>query len=210
MAKPRFLPPLFGLLVVALPAACAGPVTPGEASSSPASHQEAQPPTLSTLQERLIRYASSVKQSSDVSANAFASAFDVTLVPVALGASGGEAKRQPLAEGYLFYANFVPLPQPSALPIHEVIFFSPGGEALTEGNDKPCLWDAAAAAHSLQGAGYRDGGEVPFQRGQLRRYWRPLADGGMVFDSSLLTYTTGSAEDLKTCVYGMRFSGGIE
>lgn len=211
MARFHLLTAVMSLVAFALPTACARTTAPAQAPSpGPVHEQAAVPMHLSELQERLIGYARSVKQPSDVSADAFALAFGVTLVPVAPGAAGGEAKRQPLADGYLFYANFVPLPQPTALPIHEVMFFAPGGEALTEGNNKPCLWDAAAAGRSLQAAGYHDGGEVPFQRGHLQRYWRPLADGGTTFDSSLLTYTTGSAGNLKTCVYGMRFSGGVE
>lgn len=209
MDRCRLLPTL--LIVSALSAlssACAR--APAPAAVPNQQDHAARPLALSELQHRLIGYARSVKHSSDISPEKFSSTFDVTLQPVEPGAIGGEAKRQALAGGYTFYASFVGFPQPAQLPIHEVILFPQGGKGLTEGDDNPCLWEAADAGRSLEAAGYRRAGDIAFQRGRLQRYWRPLDTEGMIFDSSLLTYQSQLGGIAKTCVYGMRFSGGAE
>lgn len=196
-------------LLLGVSTACARSPVP-EASPPPAPPATRQAPaptsqmTLGQLQERLLGYADALKKPSDVSPEAFASMLGVDLVPFEPGAVGGEAKRQVLADGYVFYADYSSLSSPASFPLREVLFFQPGGKSVTDDPNAPCLWEEDKAAKALEAIGYRGGGEGPFQRGRMHQFWRPIGDGKQGFDTSLLTYTTGTT----TCVYGVRFWGG--
>lgn len=175
---------------------------PGQAPTS-TSHM-----TLGQLQQRLLTYAGSLKQPSDVSQDAFASMLGVKLVPIEPGAMGGEAKSQPLADGYQFYASFASHSTPSSFPLHEVLMFLPGGKSLTKENSPPCVWSAERASKQLEAMGYERGGERPFQQGWMRQHWRPIGDGKQGFSANLLIYHSGPEEAPESCVYGVRYWGG--
>jgi hypothetical protein len=60
---------------------------------------------------------------------------------------------------------------------------------------------------SLEALGYRTGAEVPFQRGGIRQYRRPITGGNQYMDTSLLTYRSDEGDTARTCVYAVQFGG---
>ncbi|MCC7635602.1 hypothetical protein [Stenotrophomonas rhizophila] len=164
--------------------------------------------TLAELQKRTVAYADSVKSMKDVNPATFSAAIGMRLEPIETGAESLKSGGLPLAAGYQFFANYVPYGAKNELPIHKVAFLPASGISFTEDPKAECVWDAAAAGSELEAVGFQRGAERPFQRGSLQRYWRDLAEENMVFDASLMTYTTSTNAGERTCVYAVRYSGG--
>lgn len=164
--------------------------------------------SASNLQHRLVAYAASLHESSDASEEKFSRAMEITLTPVEERRAGGEAKDQPMADGYAFYASYGSPTRSMKAPHHGVSIYRPGKKALTEDPQAPCFWAASTAGEALAASGYERGGERAYQRGRLQQYRRTSSDGSTVFYADLLTYTTG-APSPKGCVYEVRFSGDV-
>jgi len=177
----------------------------GAPSNSPAS---VRPISVSELQQRLVAYAASLHEPSDASEEKFSRAMEITLTPVEEGSTGREAKDQPMADGYAFYASYGSPTRGMKAPYHGVSIYRPGKKSLTEDPQAPCFWAASTAGESLAASGYERGGERAYQRGRLQQYRRTSSDGGTVFYADLLTYSTG-APSPKVCVYEVRFSGDV-
>lgn len=184
--------------------ACARPPAPGPAKDE----GSAALMTLEELRGRAVAYADSVRSLADVRPTAFSSTINATLVPIEAGSDVLETGKQPLASGYTFFADYVPYGWPPTLPIHTVGFSPSSGVPFTEGRQEDCVWEATAAGKQLETLGFHRGAERPFQRGRIQRYWRDLAEDGMVFDASLMTYKARSEAGEKTCVYAIRYGGG--
>lgn len=195
---------LLAALIACAPAADAG------ASSSDKRPVEGKAPgeplEAVALQERLITYAASLRETADASGDAFSKAIKVTLTPAEPGRPGGEAGNQPMADGCAFHASCAGLAGGMKVPYHGVSVFKPGDRPLTEDPDAPCFWSSTAAGQALAESGYTRGGERVFQRGRLQQYRRTSPDGGTVFYADLLTYVAGGAA-ADTCVYEVRFAG---
>jgi len=191
--------------------ACA-PAADGGASSSDKPPVEGKAPgeplDAVALQERLIAYAASLRETADASEDAFSEAMKVRLTPIKPGHPGGEAGNQPMADGYAFHASYGGLAGGMKVPYHGVSVFRPGGKPLTDDPDAPCFWSSAAAGQALAGSGYTRGGERAFQRGRLQQYRRTSSNGCTVFYADLLTYIAGNAA-ANTCVYEVRFAGDM-
>lgn len=202
-------------LLAALPActpapdatASSSPLQPaaGAPSNGPAS---AQPLSASDLQQRLVAYAASLREPSDASEEQFSRAMKITLTPFEQGRAGGEAKDQPMADGYAFYASYGSPTRGMKAPYHGVSIYRPGRKALTEDPQAPCFWAASAAREALAAIGYERGGERAYQRGRLQQYRRASSVGSTVFYADLLTYPTGGPVP-EVCVYEVRFSGDV-
>ncbi|QBR42904.1 hypothetical protein DAIF1_04310 [Stenotrophomonas indicatrix] len=176
-----------------------------QAPSGPA---PSQPLDAATLQQRLVAYADSLRETTDASEDAFAKAMKITLTPFEPGRAGGEAENQPMLDGYAFHASYGGLTGGMKVPYHGISVFRPGGKPLTDDPHAPCFWTSAAAGEALATTGYTRGGERAFQRGRLQQYRRTSSGGGTVFYADLLTYVAGGA-DAGTCVYEVRFAGDV-
>ena len=175
---------------------------------APSAHALSQPLDAATLQQRLVAYAASLRETADASEDAFAKAMKITLTPFEPGRAGGKAENQPMADGYAFYAGYGGLAGGMNVPYHGVSVFRPDGKPLTDDPHAPCFWTSAAAGRALAAIGYTRGGERAFQRGRLQQYRRTSSDGGTVFYADLLTYIAGDAA-AETCVYEVRFAGDV-
>lgn len=175
---------------------------------APSAHAPSQPLDAATLQQRLIAYAASLRESTDASEDAFAKAMKITLTPFEPGCAGGEAENQAMSDGYAFYASYVGLAAGMKVPYHGVSVFRPGGKPLTDDPHAPCFWTSAAAGKALLESGYTRGGERAFQRGRLQQYRRTSSDGSTVFYADLLTYSAGAPAH-ETCVYEVQFAGDV-
>lgn len=197
---------LLAALTACAPAADAG------ASSSDKSPVEGKAPgeplDAVALQERLIAYAASLRETADASEDAFSKAMSVTLTPFEPGRPGGQSGNWPMADGYAFHASYGGLAGGMKAPYHGVSVFRPGDKPLTDDPDAPCFWSSAAAGQALVDSGYTRGGERAFQRGRLQQYRRTSSDGATVFYADLLTYRAGGAA-ADTCVYEARFAGDV-
>lgn len=167
-----------------------------------------RPLSASDLQQRLVAYAASLHEPSDASEEKFSRAMEITLTPVEEGRAGGEAKDQPMEDGYAFYASYGSSTRSMKAPYHGVSIYRPGKKALTEDPQAPCFWAASTAGEALTASGYERGGERAYQRGRLQQNRRTSSDGGTVFYADLLIYSTG-ARSPKVCVYEVRFSGDV-
>ncbi|WP_454831691.1 hypothetical protein [Pseudoxanthomonas wuyuanensis] len=174
--------------------------TPSEAAA------ETGQTTLVQLQERLLGFADSLKKPSDLSAAALSSALGVSLAPIKPDSILMEAREQPLAGGYSFFA--VAGPDAGDFAFTEVRFYPPGTESPAQESSPPCLWDAEDASQKLEAIGYKRGGQIDFRQGWLRQHWRPIGDGKQIVSASLLIYRSGDGQASTECVYGFRFRGG--
>lgn len=165
-----------------------------------------EPLDAGALQDRLLAYAASLRETADASEDAFSKGMKVTLTPFEPGRLGGEAGNQPMADGYAFHASYGGLAGGMKVPYHGISVFRPGDKPLMDDPNAPCFWSSAAAGQALAESGYTRGGERAFQRGRLQQYRRTSSDGGTVFYSDLLTYVAGGAA-ADTCVYEVRFAG---
>lgn len=202
-------------LLAVLPACAPAPdVTASSASPQAAAGAPSIGPasahrlSASDLQQRLVAYAASLHELSDASQEQFSRAMRITLTPFEQGRAGGDAKDQPLADGYAFYASYGSTPRGMKAPYHGVSIYRPGRKALTEDLQAPCFWTASAAGEALTASGYERGGERAYQRGRLQQYRRTSADGSTVFYADLLTYSAGAPAP-EVCVYEVRFSGDV-
>lgn len=177
----------------------------GPPPSGPAPSQPLDP---ATLQQRLVAYAASLRETTDASEDAFSKAMKITLTPFEPGRAGGKAEDQAMTDGYAFYANYDGLAGGMKVPYHGVSVFRPGGKPLTDDPHAPCFWTSSAAGQALTESGYTRGGERAFQRGRLQQYRRASSDGGTVFYADLLTYVAGGAA-AESCVYEVRFAGDV-
>jgi len=167
-----------------------------------------QPLDAATLQQHLVAYAASLRETADASEDAFAKAMKITLTPFEPGRAGGKAENQPMLDGYAFHASYAGLAGGMKVPYHGISVFRPGGKLLTDDPHAPCFWASAAAGEALAATGYTRGGERAFQRGRLQQYRRTSSDGGTVFYADLLTYVAGGAA-AGACVYEVRFAGDV-
>jgi len=160
------------------------------------------------LQQRLVAYAASLRETTDASEDAFSKAMKITLTPFEPGRAGGKAEDQPMTGGYAFHANYDGLAGGIKVPYHGASVFRPGGKPLTDDPHAPCFWTSSAAGQALTESGYTGGRERAFQRGRLQQYRRASSDGGTVFYADLLTYVAGGAAS-ESCVYEVRFAGDV-
>lgn len=192
--------------VAAFSTACARTPAP-EAGKDEAS---ASVMTLEELRGRTVAYADSVKAVSDVSSDAFSSAIGVKLLPIEPGSKVLRTERMQLATGHFLSADYVPIGEDTAVPVHSVGLLPSSGAFYTEDSSAECMWDAAEMGKELESVGFHRGANRPFQRGRIQRYWRNLDESDMVFDASLMTYKTQSKSGERTCVYVVRYSGGAK
>lgn len=177
----------------------------GVPSNFPAS---VRPLSASDLQQRIVAYAASLHEPSDASEEQFSRAIKIALTPFEKGRAGGEAKDQPMADGYGFYASYGSPTRGMKTPYHGISIYRPGKKALTEDPQAPCFWAASTAGEALAASGYERGGERAYQRGRLQQYRRISSDGSTVFYADLLTYSTGTPSP-QSCVYEVRLSGDL-
>ncbi|MGV8959553.1 MAG: hypothetical protein ACOH1V_04120 [Stenotrophomonas sp.] len=159
--------------------------------------------TVGQMEERLLGYASSLRNPSDLSASRFAATLEVPLAPSEPDGEVVQAKSQPLANGFSFSAYS--WPEQDGFEFNEARFYMPGPKSPAQDADAPCLWDAEEASLKLDALGYKRGGQTDFQQGWLRQHWRSVEDGTKGIDASLLIYRTRVGQE---CVYGIRFRGG--
>lgn len=198
---------LSGLL--ALTSACArSPESPVAAKRSADAGNRSHSIPISELQKRILAYADSLKSRADISPEKFSTAVGVSLVPDEKVSVRSIAKDLATTEGYRYGASYFSVESADAFPNHEVIFYQQGKQPVTDAPDGVCYWDADSAGRALEGLGYRTGGEVPFQRGGIRQYWRPIKGGKQGMDTSLLTYRSDDGDGARTCVYAVQFGGG--
>ncbi|MEX0180885.1 MULTISPECIES: hypothetical protein [unclassified Stenotrophomonas] len=162
---------------------------------------------MSELQRRLLAYADSLKSRADISPEKFGAAIGVSLVPDEKVSIRSIAKDLVMAEGFNYAASYFSVESPRDYPRHSVVFYQLGKPSVTEAPGDVCYWDADSAGQALERLGYKGLGESPFQRGGVRRYWRPI-DAGKGMSTSLLTYRIDERAGFRTCVYEIRFSGG--
>jgi hypothetical protein len=162
--------------------------------------------TLVQLQARLLGFADSLRKPSDLSAAAFSSALGVSLTPIEPGSDSMQARKQPLAGGYSFFAQATP--DAPGFAFTEASFSLPGLKSPAQEVSPPCLWDAEEASRKLEAMGYKRGGQIAFHQGWLRQHWRPIGDGKQIVSASLLIYRSGDGQASTECVYGIRFRGG--
>lgn len=194
--------------LIALSSACA-PVsdTPVGETRSPASASRPAGISMSELQRRLVAYADSLKSRADISPEKFGTAIGVSLVPDEKVSIRSIAKDLVRTEGFNYAASYFSVESPRDYPRHSVIFYQLGKPSVTGAPGGVCYWDADSAGQALERLGYKGLGESPFQRGGVRRYWRPI-DAGKGMSTSLLTYRIDERAGFRTCVYEIRFSGG--
>lgn len=161
--------------------------------------------SLHALQEQLLRYAATLKERKDASAQGFASALGVTFAPSKPGSSLGHAIR-PLSNGYAFVATT--LPNPPDFPFNEVRVLLPDGKGPLGRDTTICFWDAGDFSKRLEAIGFKRYGQGDFQGGWLRQHWRAIGDGREGVSASLLLYRTSESGKSRECVYGVRFGGG--
>lgn len=191
------------------PDATASSSPPQPAAGAPSNGSvSVRPLSASDLQQRLVTYAASLHEPSDASEEQFSRAMKITLRPFEKGRAGGEAKDQPMADGYAFYASYGSPTRGMKTPYHGVSIYRPGQKALTEDPQAPCFWAASTAGEALAASGYERGGERAYQRGRLQQYRRISSDGSTVFYADLLTYSTVNSAP-EACVYEVRFSGDV-
>ncbi|KAF1720068.1 hypothetical protein [Pseudoxanthomonas wuyuanensis] len=190
--------------LLTLSVACAR--TPDATSTPSEAAAETEQTTLVQLQERLLGFADSLRKPSDLSAAAFSSALGVSLTPIEPGSDFVQAREQPLAGGYSFFAQSTP--DAGDFVFTEARFSLPGTKSPAQEPSPPCLWDAEEASQKLEAMGYKRGGQIDFQQGWLRQHWRPIGDGKQGISASLLIYRSGDGQASTECVYGIRFRGG--
>lgn len=196
------------LIATVLSTGCAKQVAATDAAASEETSPAAVLLTAQQLESRLLDYAVSVNSPEDVTANRFADVTQAKFVPYGPGQAGGTARGQALAHGYMFNASFATSDNPKSIPMHQVFIFAPGGRRLTERSDSPCLWEASSASSVLTSEGFAHTGNTTYKGSVAKNYRRSLSDGLIEFDAKLLTYESIHDGSMKTCVWGMHFSGG--
>ncbi len=163
---------------------------------------------MTELQKRILAYADSLRSRADISPDKFATAIGVSLVPDEKVSIRHIAKDLATTDGYSYGASYLSVESAREFPSQEVIFYQLGKQPVTDAPNGVCYWEAESAGRALEALGYRTGGEVPFQRGGIRQYRRPITGGSQGMDTSLLTYRSNEGDTARTCVYAVQFGGG--
>jgi len=101
--------------------------------------ESGEPLDSGALQDRLIAYAASLRETADASEDAFSKGMKVTLTPFEPGRPGGEPGNQPVADGYAFHASFGGLAGGMKVPYYGISLFRPGDKPLTDDPNAPCF-----------------------------------------------------------------------
>ncbi|WP_439426550.1 hypothetical protein [Stenotrophomonas sp. T8] len=195
--------------LLTLTSACARS-TDTSAVNERAAAADTQPARISMaeLQKRILAYADSLRSRADISPDKFGTAIGVSFVPDEKVSIRHIAKDLTTTDGYNYGVTSLSVESAREFPNQEVIFYQLGKQPVTDAPNGVCYWEAESAGRALEALGYRTGAEVPFQRGGIRQYRRPITGGNQGMDTSLLTYRSDEGDTARTCVYAVQFGGG--